>query len=438
MKNYRNLVPIILILLMVVSIYTIISDATIKKKEVDEKITQAENCISQELYDKAANIYDEVILIDNQLSYYLRVIDMYFSADDLYSSEEWCENALNSYPKSAEVYERLINIYITDEEYKDAFIALDECSGKKVNSETIEKYRKKIEFTHFDKNKTFDYVAQSSSGYVAVKKKEKWGLANTSGSLVVSPRFDDIGYFANGMVPVLINGVWYMMNESGEYVYNLTKSIDGKITDIGLYNSDVIPICVNGVYSYYDLNFKKKFGEYDFAGSFSSGVAAVKDGESWFLIDTSGKLITEVSYENVILDDRGICCQKERIFAKVNNQYILLDAKGNKVNNNNFDDAKLFTNGDYAAVEIDGLWGFVDTNGEVVISPIYFDAKSFSLGLASVTTDGELWGYIDASGNEIIEDEYIFCYTFTNEGSAFVQEDGNDWKILKLYKYNYN
>lgn len=48
MKNYRNLVPILLILLMVVSIYTIFSDALSQKKEIDEKIEQAENCISQD------------------------------------------------------------------------------------------------------------------------------------------------------------------------------------------------------------------------------------------------------------------------------------------------------------------------------------------------------------------------------------------------------
>lgn len=438
MKNYRNLVPILLILLMAVSIYTIFSDALSQKKEIDEKIEQAENCISQELYDKAAGIYEEIISKDNQQSYYLRMIDVYFSAGDLYNSEEWCERALEDYPKSVEVYERLVNTYIADEEYEDAFVVLAECEGRKLTSKTIEEYRKQLEFTYFEKGKTFDYVSQPSAGYVAVQKKEKWGLANSQGTLVVSPAFDDMGYFANGMIPVLSNKTWYMMNESGDFIYNITKSIEGEITDIGLYSSEVIPICVDGVYSFYDINFKKQFGEYDFAGSFSSGVAAVKKGENWQLIDATGKVVANNTYSDIILDDRGVCCQKERIFAKIDDKYILLDVNGNVVGEYEFDAAKLFSTDGYAAVEIGGLWGFIDINGVLKIEPIYLGANSFSMGLAPVTKDGKLWGYIDIDENEIIKAEYIACQLFTTDGTAYAQEDKDDWNIIKLYKYNYN
>ena len=83
----------------------------------------------------------------------------------------------------------------------------------------------------------------------------------------------------------------------------------------------------------------------------------------------------------------------------------------------------------------DGLWGFINLSGEVVLETKYDDVNSFSLNYAPVCEDGK-WGYIDISGNEVIEPKYTNAYCFYVDGTAFVQE-GEEWKIIKLYKYNH-
>lgn len=84
-------------------------------------------------------------------------------------------------------------------------------------------------------------------------------------------------------------------------------------------------------------------------------------------------------------------------FAQIQEKYVMLNGDGKTVTTQKYQDAKCFLDDTYAAVEINGLWGFVDNQGKVVIEPVYEDALSFSNGFAAVKKDG-LWGYINLEG----------------------------------------
>lgn len=435
MKGYRKIVPIIMVAFMAISIYTIISDAVSQQKELNEKIERANKCAEQELYDKSALLYDEIIESDNDLKHYLTVIDMYINAKDYLASEDWCERAKNEFPDSPEVYERLIRTYIRDDEIKDAFVVLDECDARKCTNKNIEAYRTKMEFKYEERRKTYEDVTAASSGHIGYLKKGLWGLATVTATNVIEPKYQEIGFLANELIPVKYKNSWYLMTAEGEFNYNITKSVKGKVDAVGLYSNSVIPICVDGKYKYYTLDFKSAFDEYDYAGAFSGGIAAVKKGNKWQLINAEGKTISNKKYEDVILDARGVCCQKERIFVKLDGQYMMIDTSGKQVGKQRFDNAKVFGSGDLAAVNIDGLWGFVNLSGELSIKPIYMDADSFSVGLAPVSL-GDTWGYIDQNGEFIIEDDFDYCTAFNSKGTAFYRVE-DDWRVIKLYKYNH-
>ncbi len=436
MKNYRPLVPILMVVLMAASVYTMISQAASQKQELEELIQKAESCSEQGLYDKAAGYYRDAIEVDNRIEYYLAVIDMYYDAEKYDYSQTWCEETLEAFPGDAAIYERAIKVYLENEEYSEAFGVLDKFDGRKLTSETVEGYREVMEDLYYENGVSFDEITVVSAGYVGSHNKNGWGLASSKGASIIAPKYEQIGYYANDMVAVLgEDNIWYFMNSDGEYLYNISQSIPGSITEVGLYNNDVFPVCVDGKYRYYSIDFSQKFEEYDYAGTFSSGVAAVKNGETWQLIKSDGTRLTEDEYQNVILDERGVCCQQNRIFVEKGGEYILLDSEGNRVGTETFDDAKAFSNGEYGAVMRDGLWGFVNLSGEVVLETKYDEAKSFSLNLAPVSEDGR-WGYIDISGNEVIEPQYTNAYCFYLDGTAFVQE-GEEWKTINLYKYNH-
>lgn len=435
--KYRAIVPIALVVLMAVSIYSMVSDAMSQKKTVQDLLQKASSCAQQELYDKAASYYTEILDIDDNVKYYVAAIDMYFDAGQFEPSYEWCEKAISSFPKDPSVYEKMIRVCLKTESYAEAFETLNEFDGRKLNSDTVEEYRKQMEFLYWEEGVSFDDVSTFSSDYIASQNKEKWGLASSKGSSKVKAKFNKVGYFANDLVAVMDeNNKWFLINADGEYMYNVTDSVGGTVTDVGLYNNELVPVCKDGKYNYYDINFKAVLEGYDFAGSFSGGVAAVKKGNVWEVVNDKGENITGEQYADVILDERGVCCQKDRIFVKISDyEYKMINSSGEQIGSETFEDAHLFASDGYAAIEKGGLWGFIDKDGKIIIEPSYEAADSFSMGLAAVS-DGTSWGYIDMQGNEIIELQYTDCKRFSSAGTTFVKDD-KYWKIIKLYKYNY-
>ena len=61
-----------------------------------------------------------------------------------------------------------------------------------------------------------------------------------------------------------------------------------------------------------------------------------------------------------------------------------------------FEDALPFSEG-YAAVRVNGLWGYVNTDGEFAVQPAYSQATSFVGGYAAVYGGG-MWQIIDTTG----------------------------------------
>ena len=74
-----------------------------------------------------------------------------------------------------------------------------------------------------------------------------------------------------------------------------------------------------------------------------------------------------------------------------------------------------------AAVEVDGLWGFIDKNGEMVIEPRFRAVGIFSEGLAAFVIDASGWGYMDTSGNVVIKPQFDGANPFDESGRALVR-----------------
>jgi len=118
------------------------------------------------------------------------------------------------------------------------------------------------------------------------------------------------------------------------------------------------------------------------AGCFTDGVAAVKLGDEWLWIDSSGAVA--VRPQAVASEIRGF-------------------------------------SGGLAAVCVDKKWGFVDKTGALAIAPKYEHAQGFGAGRAAVCYDGK-WGYIDKTGAWVIPAQYKSAWSFT-DGLATVMID---------------
>ena len=59
MKNYRKLVPIVMVILMAVSIYNMVSSAKSQNDELKKLIIKAQECDKQGLTDRAVSYYKD-------------------------------------------------------------------------------------------------------------------------------------------------------------------------------------------------------------------------------------------------------------------------------------------------------------------------------------------------------------------------------------------
>lgn len=122
--------------------------------------------------------------------------------------------------------------------------------------------------------------------------------------------------------------------------------------------------------------------EYDEISIFSEGMAVVRKGNKWGFIDSTGKLVVPMEYDEYHKSfpySEGLVCMRK---------------------------------GDYKT----GKWGFIDKKGRVKIPFIYDEAYKFSDGLAAVRK-GYFWGFIDKTGKVKIPFEYTdVSYPFSKGG----------------------
>ena len=191
-------------------------------------------------------------------------------------------------------------------------------------------------------------------------------------------------------------------------------------------------IKVNGKFIFVKDDFSEAFkGTYEDASVFFNGVTFVKNNGKWFLINEKGNRVGESEYDDVILDEIGFSVRQKRAFVKQNGMVIMIDTNGKKIGQDSYEDAKPFNAEGYAAIRKNGKWGFVDINGKVVIEPKYENARSFSNGNAAIMENGK-WGFINKNQNKIVECRFDDAKDFSQKKSCFVKEN-EQWNLIVFY-----
>lgn len=100
-----------------------------------------------------------------------------------------------------------------------------------------------------------------SNGIAAYKIGEKWGYVSKEGLPIVRPKFDEANFFTEKVAAAKFNGKWRLISREGDTVAELPG-----ITDIG---------------------------------SYTRGLAVVKKGEQWGIIDEAGNFVIEPKYKEL-------------------------------------------------------------------------------------------------------------------------------------------
>lgn len=209
-----------------------------------------------------------------------------------------------------------------------------------------------------------------------------WGYISKTGMWIEKPKHSYTWLSSEGIL---------LLFKGDEVIF---KSIEGRILDLKNYNAAMSFsesfACVGvgdslvsqwhnfiqfrkGKWGFIDLTGKEVIPlKFDYAKSFSEGLASVCIQEKWGFINKDGDIVIPLKYDAVTSFSSGL-----------------------------------------SGVMIDSLWGIINSKGELLVNPVFEEFKGFNNGRAAAKFKGK-WGYLDTSGEYIIQPVYSYSFNFFN------------------------
>lgn len=446
MKNNKPLIIIGVIVLNVIVIFMIGQSLLGKSSSYDLKVAEAREYAEQELCSKAITAYDEALIMKDTLDLRLEMIEVYKKGIEIgeftntYDVVNSVTMAVDAYRTNPKVYDAACELFLSYGKYEDCAKILMQARDLHVSSESLDSYREKVRYQYSKYYAMYSNILPVFDDMYTVETEGNYTFLNSEASPNVKGGYTYASSFANGYAFVQTENAdgerrSFVINKKGErqiYINDAeTSSGVGKGKDKDGNDLLLLACKVGDTYSYYGMNGKKLFGEYQFAGRFRNNIAAVqeKDGK-WKLINATGATVIDKAFNDVVLNEFDECAPRGFIFVKDGEKYHLYNHKMERIGNFECDGAKAFV-GDYAAFKSGDLWGFVDTEGKIIIDAQYEDAKSFSNSMGAIFGGGS-WRFINSKGEVIIQDTFDDVDYLSDNGICFVKMKGY-WSYLKFF-----
>lgn len=434
MKNYRLLAPVVLIALFALGVYMIGSSNAREEQQYLQYLEDARAYAAQEIEIYALENYQNALNMRPSQELYMEVARFYRDTmGDRGRAMEWGEVLLAKYPKNSEPYEFQMKLILDNQDYVAFFKLYDKMEGRHVLSEAADAMYRSVEYTFYEQGE-YDEVGIFSGSLAPVRRNGTWGYCSSRGRKKIGTFYTYVGAFSNGMAPVVdAEGEAYFIDSDG----NKIMVVDAEhVQKLGVMSAADIYTVFDGIeWSYYNKSGKLLMGGFLEASTLANGLAAARTGEGWKIYDADGNIKSGATYMDVAMDEKQVAYRNGRLFVMVDGSYLMIDADGNRIGTDAYEDVKIFYDNTYAAVKKGGKWGFIDRDGNWFMEPVYEGARSFLNGYAAVQTGGQ-WGFINMEKELCIPCQFTETRDFTANGTAPVRRD-QIWSVLILYKDNH-
>ena len=242
------------------------------------------------------------------------------------------------------------------------------------------------------------YVTQIKS-----PETKKWGYANQKGEIIITPQFERCYEFgSDGLAQIYDKKLkgFYFINVKGEKLptkFDVVKLIENTTIRMGLGIEGVVE-------------------------GFNNGMAAVRTEDKWGYLDTSGKLVIPMKYDDATIFDGG------HAVARTGNKYVVLNARGEEtpVEGSGILDVNRFSEKLAPYRSATKRFGFIDEKGKVAIEAKFHSVGFFKNGLAWAKTDDAL-GYINPKGEWVIEPRFDVGKEFDLQSGLARVKKGDKW-----------
>ena len=436
MKNRRKIVPIILFVMLGISWLACLNSGIGQYRTYRNHAELAQKSVEMGLYEQAIEEYKEMLSYrktDDTWENIKKAYELlYAENEDPYIRNCYVSDmaqAAEDYPHKAEYWKIQLNLYMEEKNYSKAYEVTKKAVKVPVKDEEIQTaYKKLLYMVKTDYQLYTDYRT-CLNGYISVCDGNKWKVLDEQGK-VLTGSYDLIGLINDDGKGIYMDqtAAWLMdRKEIARERFSL------EITDAGYYSEslELVPVQTGGIWKYLKVDGSFLPGEYEMAGSFYDGRAAVKKDGQWYLIDEKGQQASDRTFEDIKLDLYGCHQQGDIILAKENGAYHIYDKDLKQVGDFSSDDVDICINDGLIAFQKDGKWGYVNTKGEVIVEPSYEGAKSFSNGMAAVQNEDLLWGFINKDYELVIDPVYLDAGYFTSEETCMVSTTENNYQIQR-------
>ena len=279
-------------------------------------------------------------------------------------------------------------------------------------------------------NFQFKSAACFSDGLARVANDDqKIGYINKEGKFVINATYKYGTVFSEGLAAVVMeDGGPMFINTKGEIKFKLP----GDIEEVDEFREDLAVVKNSkGLYGFIDKDGKTKITiQFEYAESFSDGLALVKQKDKYGYIDKDGKLKINYQFEQAYWFANGLAV------AGTNKSLGYIDKEGNYKINPQFEAADNFNNG-LAAVKSDKKFGYIDKDGKMVINPQFKGAMPFKEKIAVVSTDSKI-GIIDKEGKILVNPQFSGAIIVNNNLIIVSTAEGKFGFVDKEGKYTVN
>lgn len=224
-------------------------------------------------------------------------------------------------------------------------------------------------------------------GFASIKYKDKWGIADKEGKLVVPFMYENV-YSGNSMMK---NGKWGMVIKDTNQIIPCLYDESLKLVE------EYIVACKKGLYGVIDKHNRTVIPfKYKKLYCFSEGLlAAMNEKGLWGYINVKDEVIIPFNYQDTYRFIEG------KAAVRYDNKWGLIDIHNRWIIPNEYEELWSESYKGLHPAKKNGFWGFIDESGKKNIDFIYSSVSSFKEELAVVIYKNQKADVINIDGRPV-------------------------------------
>lgn len=278
----------------------------------------------------------------------------------------------------------------------------------------------------------FENLTFGKDGLLKVKGGNKYGYINREGKEIIPPIYDEVDKPINGMFHVRKDGKYGFIDMEGKII---AEPVFDEIKKFG--EDGIGAVKINKQWGFVNRDGELVGGKYfDGFAPFNCGVAPVKEGDKWYIMDKTGDKVSSNSFGYIYeFNKEGVAIVYE------DEKYGLVNSTGKVIFDINADEIWEIEKLNFLSFKTNEKFGILDLRGHIIYEPIYDSYIEFFDGLLALNLNGK-WGFADKKGGwdmpPSFEDYHYFSkygiivnYGYARVGDkwGFIGHDGKGWLI---------